>query len=276
MRSILLLTATLLLLNSCVDLRTETVKKNPDSVKAKRLLVEMGKAHGIKNWAAVTTYTASFEDEFFGKLGESSKPYPETKTQFDLNYIPASFDGQLEFTSGEWKGKKWGIQAWNTYTINKTGNAVAAKNKDAYFWLPTYQYFIEFPLRIQEATALSYAGEQVIDGKLCDGVLASWGKTKPQKKIDQYLIWIERDTKLIYKLEYTVREYYSFLKGAVYYTDYKDYAGIQLPQRLPVESNLVKKGFLHEMRLINFQANTIEIDQLRPIKDLESFGDQKP
>lgn len=46
-----------------------------------------------------------------------------------------------------------------------------------------------------------YGGDKTINGNLCDGVLASWETTKPQRKIDQYLIWIDRETKRICKLE---------------------------------------------------------------------------
>ena len=182
----------------------------------------------------------------------------------------------MSYTSGEKNGKTWGIQSWNTYEFNESGIAEFQKNKDTYFWLPTYQYFIEFPLRIQEATAVNYAGEKTIDGKVCEGVLASWETTKPQKKIDQYLIWIDRDTKRIYKLEYTIREVMSFIKGAVYYNDYVEYNGILLPSSLPVESNLIKNGYMHEMRINSFRPDIYGADELRPRKDLEKIGDQKP
>ena len=103
---------------------------------------------------------------------------------------------------------------------------VFEKHKDAYFWTPTYQYFIEFPMRIQEANAVSYAGQKEINEKLCEGILASWNTTKPQKKTDQYLIWIDPATNRIEKLEYTIREVMSFVTGAALFKDYKNYNGI--------------------------------------------------
>jgi hypothetical protein len=261
---------------SCADLRTNEAKKNTDEEKAKRLLKEMGIAHGIQNWDKMATYTVEFEDQFYGKIGKKANPYPDTLTAFELHYIPKSFDGRMAFTSGEKSGQTWGIQSWKTYNFNENGEVEFQENEEAYFWLPTYQYFIEFPLRIQEATAVNYAGTETIDGRICDGVIASWETTKPQKNVDQYLIWIARDTKRICKLEYTIREVMSFIKGAVYFKDYVDYDGIMLPSSLPVESNLIKDGYMHEMRIKSFRPDIYGVDELRPNGDLKKIGDEKP
>jgi len=50
-------------------------------------------------------------------------------------------------------------------------------------------------MRIQNANALAYAGQATVNGKNCEGVLASWNTTAPQRDIDQYLIWLDSDTK---------------------------------------------------------------------------------
>ncbi len=143
------------------------------------------------------------------------------------------------------------------------------------FWLPTYQYFIEFPARIQQADALAFAGEKDIDGILCQGVLASWGTTAVQRHIDQYLIWINSETKRIEKVEYTIREMYNFIKGAAYYRNYKNFDGILLPTKMPVESNLVKNGLLHEMRILDMKWNVVSQEELRPDSSLTIMGDEK-
>ncbi|MEM6803633.1 MAG: hypothetical protein AAF696_19670, partial [Bacteroidota bacterium] len=85
----------------------------------------------------------------------------------------------------------------------------------------------------------------------------------------------DKATNRIVKLEYTIRELYGFLKGAAFFKNYKDYGGIMLPSSLPVESSLQKKGFLHEMRLLDFTPNGISAASLRPRKDLKEQGTQK-
>lgn len=257
------------------DLRTETAKSNPNPAKAKQLLQEMGEAHGIQYWDQLATYQVTFEDEFYGLMGWYGKPFSDYNTRFELQYIPESYDGTLTQVSGPDKGEKWGIQSWQTYVPNEQGAAIFKSHSKGLFWLPTYQYFIEFPLRIQEATALAYAGTNTINGQRCEGVIASWSTTEPQRHTDQYLIWLDAESKQIVKLEYTIREMYNFLTGAAYYTQYKNYDGVLLPSIMPVESNSVPNGLLHEMRILNFQSNPVSVASLRPNADLPVMGDAK-
>lgn len=241
------------------DLQPENYEYPNNPAKAKVLLAEMGQAHGIRFWDSIQAYTISFEDEFYGFFGKQAHPFQEQKMEFSMRYIPNTFDGQLKIVSGKEKGTIWGIQDGATYSYDNDENTVKKSNPEMQFWIPTYQYFIEFPKRIQEATTIDYIGEKTFDGIKTEGVIASWNSVEPQKNIDQYLIWIATDTKRIVKIEYTVRDAYNFVSGAATFKNYKTYNGLLLPSNFPVESNLVSEGLLHEMRIKNFKVNT-EVD----------------
>lgn len=258
-----------------VDIRTETAKNELNEKKARVLLEEMANAHQISNWAGLETYSVLFEDQFYGEMGDMGNPFKEDSVRFLLTYIPNTFDGMLQFLSGERFGYLWGLQSWKSYIIHPSRGLKFKNSNDITFWLPTYQYFLEFPFRIQKANALTYAGEQTIDGIDCEGIIASWNTTAPQRDIDQYLVWLDKETKRIVKLEYTIREAYNFLRGAAYFQEYKNFDGIILPTKMPVESNLVEEGFLHEMRIFEFEKNPLSQKDLRPNRALAEMGDEK-
>lgn len=234
----------------------------------------MGEAHGMKHWGNIETYSVLLEDQFFGLIGKSAHAYKTDSARLQLDYIPGTFDGRLTILNGKKKDERWGVQSWQTYKKLPGEKLIFKKDKDAQFWVPTYQYFIEFPMRIQKATAFAYAGEQMINGVSCLGIIASWNTIRPQKDIDQYLIWINQENKRIVKLEYTIREQFKFLTGAVYYNNYQNYNGLWLPGNMPVESN-IKKGLLHEMRVLEFQPNQVSVEDLRPKPNLKVMGDDK-
>ena len=225
----------------------------------------MGDAHSIYKWDRIDTYSIVFKDEFYGFFGKQAHPFKEQEMTFNLSYIPNTTDGQLEIASGKEKGTVWGLQSGETYQVKNT-IASSKPNEEMEFWIPTYQYFIEFPRRIQDATAIDYMGKKVINGIKTEGVIASWNTIKPQKNVDQYVIWIATDTKRIVKLEYTVRDAYNFVYGAAYFKDYKEFNGFLLPTKMPVESNLVKDGLLHQMEINDFKINTKRFDVLKPLK----------
>lgn len=258
------------------DLRTGTARTNPDPDKAKALILEMAKAHKIQNWDSVSTYSVSFLEDMYGMIGKSSNPFPEATSQFELSYIPDTYDGRLEFTDGPNKGMIWGLQSWQSYSVRENEAPVFEEDANIIFWLPTYQYFIEFPRRIQSATVLACAGDSVIDGIACDGVMASWNTLEPQRSTDQYLIWIDKASKRIVRLEYTVRDQLNFITGAASFKDYQDFDGMLLPTRLPVESNLLGEGeLLHQMEILDFRKNVLTQAQLRPDASLIPMGQKK-
>lgn len=248
------------------DLRTSGYQFPNNTAKAKQLLEEMAVAHNINMWDSIETYNVTYEDEFYGFLGKQGNPFSEQAMKFSLSYIPKTFNGQLEILNGKEKGQVWGMQDWQTYRKNEDGTITPKKDKDMKFWIPTYQYFVELPSRIQEASAIDYLGESEVEGVKVEGVLASWNTVEPQKDIDQYILWIDSKSKRIVKVEYTVRDAYRFIAGAAVYQKYIDYDGFILPSEMPVESNLLKEGYLHKMSIRSFTPNPIEKEMLMPLK----------
>lgn len=238
---------------STSDLRAEKYMEDNQVEKARRLLNEMGKAHQIENWDSITSYQVDFKEEFFGQFGKMTSPFADAVTFLTMDYNTKSADAKMEFTSGKDKGTVWGIENGKTYIKSPFGQAEFIDSKNVKFWIPTYQYFVEFPWRIQEATAVSYLGSDELKGVKAEKILASWGSIAPQKDIDQYVIWIHAESKRILKIEYTIREMHSFLTGAAYFENYKEFEGVLIATEFPVESNLVSDGFLHKMSVVNFE-----------------------
>lgn len=258
------------------DLQTDASKENANVAIAEDLMSKMAEAHGAQNWEGFDSYTATLTDEFFGFVGKKGNPFPENKTKIAVSYIPNTFDGQLEILSGKKKGEIWGMQSWKTYQKNSEGEVDFQEHKDAFFWIPTYQYFLEFPLRIQKADALAYAGKKTVNNIDCEGVLVSWRKVAPQKDVDQYLIWLDEKTHRIVKVDYTIRDQFKFLIGRLAFFDYKEFDGVLLPTKMEGESNLKKKGgLLHEIDLLDFEVNKMDAESLRPDKTIPAMGDDK-
>lgn len=236
------------------DLRPKNLEYPNNNLKAKDLMEQMGKAHAIEVWDSITGYQVTFSEEFYGVLGKMNDPFENSTSELFLNYVAGSPIGMLSFKSGK-EQVSWGYRSGKTYRIDDDEKPNLESNKKMHFWIPTYQYFIELPMKIQEATVLDYTGTKEINGIQTEGLLASWDTLEPQPDIDQYLIWLDSDTHRIVKVEYTIRELYPFITGAAYFQNYKEFHGLPLPSDMPVESNLVKDGFLHRMGIMDFKVN---------------------
>jgi hypothetical protein len=248
---------------SLSDIRTEYVKKNGASrgsiERGKKLLAEVEEATGGKeHWLKLKTMQVDFSDEwpgFFARVFGS--PWNDKVQALRLHSLLGGDNGFLELLDEKSNEKVWGLQNWMAYERKSlTAPAVFNENKDIRFWIPTIKYFLEFPFRISEAQIVTYAGETTDDSKTFELVFATWETFEPNSKFDQYLLWINSETKLIERIQYTVRDIFGFVKGAMLFQDYQTVNGITFPMLLKSVDNFSKDpANLHTFKVEKVQFN---------------------
>ena len=253
------------LLSSCLsdirpkDYRSESLISEESKLKGIALLEKYSKFSGAEKWANVRSYEVDFADDFLGFKGRFARPYSQKSNRFRLRYNPSKMTGELEFRNGEDIGKIWGYDEGITYTrLNRTAPKIAKKDKSIDFWIPAYQYFIEFPFRIKTAEIIHQLGEKKYGLEMYDLVFVTWKSVKRQRKFDQYLLWINQSTGLIDKLQYTIRDQNGILKGTAIISDYEEYDGLRIPAMYKVYLREQSTKPLHIMRIVNFRANNFD------------------
>ena len=247
------------------DLRTLEVKENYNKELGLKVLEQMSEAHSLKNWSNLETYSLDLNDEFFGLIGKLGNPFPKNKAYFEFQVIPSTFTSQLKFKDGKWKEKVWGIQSWKTYSAEKNTPVELHEknNKKIEFWLPTYQYFIEMPLRIFEADFISFAGTKTLDGKTYDLVFATWESPEPIKKVDQYILWIDQEDHLLKKAQFTVRDQTKWVHATINYREFTKVEDFLFPTLMEVNSfGTDKTKILHKMKIDNIKINPVARNKL--------------
>ena len=284
----------LLLLQSCglYDLRTKEIKKGGVTVenanKGRQLLEEAWKKQGYDKLKNHKTYSYHGSDIWQGMLGKMGHIWPEMKAEMDFKYLIRTFDGQVTFTDGKWKGDVAGLQNWNYYEIrnNKTTfkDKNAKENKKLVFGIATFQYFTEMIDRIKDAPVISYAGEKEFRGQLYDLVFCTWKTSMPHEEHDQYIAWINKKTGLMDFTQYTIREAYikppgyKSLGGAVEFADFKNIDGILIPHKqlaYAIKLKEKQKKNIHELILTDFTFDSFEPEELRLDKSIKAGGDYK-
>ncbi len=237
------------------DIRTERVKAGLTEADAARgrtiLKAAMEKSGGITAWKAHGTAEATLRDDWSMLMRPFFSPWPENKAPIRFQFLLGTNASRLEFLDGSRQGEIWGIQNWATYEQRPGEEIRFEKNADAQFFLPTYQWFFEAPFRLPYAEIVSYAGEGSAAGRVYDLVFATWNTPEPQEKIDQYLVWVNRETGLIDYLQYTVRDMMGFITGNMQFTDYRDVQGINVAFTQTVVSGDRPDGtrILHQVTL---------------------------
>lgn len=257
---VLVALAGFLMLNRLSDLRTPLIKKEVTAAmeaKGRSLLQQSMKALGgeeawkkLKQQTLRVTMKDTWVLTFMTKL---FIPKNLSGEKLALTFRPNRTNSRLQFRSGPRKGNAWGIQNGMTYTVNRSQALDWKSNKDIKFFLPTYQYFALMPFYLSEAQKIAYAGEAKLKNKTYDLVFATWKDYKPQRSMDQYLIWVEQKSKRIHYVQFTVREKLASIKATAKLLNYKKVQGLWLPHRLDVQQLPSSKKWMHKMEFDTFQ-----------------------
>ena len=269
------------------DLRSDALKMNGitgDALKkGKELLLETAEAHGLQRAKNYTTAEFTFKDEWNGLMGKVMNPWPENSVPIRMQTLLRTFTSRVEFLDGEKQGEVWGIQAWSPYKRqSRDAEVIFQKDGTIEFMLPTAQYFSELPFRIQEAEIIAYLGHRTLNGREYDLIFLTWGTPEANTKYDQYLVWIDRETSLIQKMTYTVRDKLRFMEATIHFFDYRDIQGVMIPfdqtttLGRPEEIDYPIEGdFLHKVLLTDFRFESVDRMELLPDKSKLASGAKK-
>lgn len=180
--------------------------------------------------------------------------------RFSLKSVLGTFTAQVNLLDGPEKGEILGTQAWQGYHVDTKGNLSleppTEEDTAQNFYIPSLQYFNELPFRLLKADRVAYAGEREYRDQMYDLLFVTWGSFDVSSAIDQYVLWINRETGLVSMTHYTVRDAGAIFTGTIHFEDYRDVQGIQFPFRhtviLPAPENTLyplDKYFFHQTRV---------------------------
>lgn len=280
----------LLLAAGCTtaDLRTDALKESGLTEEAARrgqaLLQRAVEAHGLAAWRAHRTLQLTAVDTWAsGWMAQSW--WPETQQRFRMQMALGTFTSRVELLDGPAAGALWGVQAWQGYQRPAASEAAAPSDAGVVtFYLPTLQYFTELPFRLLKADVVAYAGTRTHRGRTYDLVLVTWGRLAPQLDVDQYLLWVGRESGLIEKCRYTLRDAYDWAAGTIHFDDYRAVQGVQVPFRqtvtldpvdetaYPLDEHFFHQLVLEQARFDAVDREALVVDASRPIGDTKPAG----
>ena len=264
----------------------KTVKKEKLTQKEKALAIldKAWKAHGLDSITSKKVYEVTATDDWPGLTGKMGKLWPIQKQKMKLQYAVGTFDSRVTFLDGKKEGEQRGLQAWNYYVIKK-GDSIPQFKKKAHekteFGLAAFQYFFELIDRLKKVDLIAYGGEKEFNGKKYDLVFVTWHKLKKHNKHDQYMMWINQETRMMDYCHFTVHGTAfpgNIVTGSIEFTNFKNIEGAQIPfeQIIYIGSPKTDQAkYLHKLTLESFKFDSFDKDLLYPKKDLKSMGDSK-
>lgn len=264
-----------------VDLRPDTlVEDTPDARAAGTARLQaMASAHGAEAWQQYDVMDVMVDDTWHGAMMRGAMMHWEESPQsLHGRFARGTWTGEVELLSGPDTGERWGVQSWKTWKAEAGGEPEFAHDSTVEFVVPTTQYFLELPLRIPSATIVLEAGQTTWNGKAYDLVFATWESPEPLSEMDQYVLFIDPDTGLLARTDFTVRDQGGGAVGSAHYLDYEDVGGVKMAKEIAI-FGLLPGGVelpVHTFDMKDLQWDTVTVDALRPDPTLPDEGESKP
>jgi hypothetical protein len=262
---------TMLLLGACAvrDILPEKAYVYWDEARGRALLEKAAQVHGAGYWKTLETYEIQLSDQFYGFWGALVSPYPDNKANLRLQYVPGVSIGSARFESGKWIHRTWGIQTSQTYVLSPVGNMRQSRQGTISFLLPAYQQLIELPLRVAQAPIVAYIGSKQENQITYERVFVTRKNVKPNKTVDQFIVWINTQNGRIDKVEYTLRNRHPALSATAYFKHYTRFNNqLLLPQVVSITTPMQSGKWLHEWQLSGFVPNPVTREALKPLSHL--------
>lgn len=219
------------LFNRPIDLRPIAVKNgiSPEQFRqGKELLVEMQNAYGGKNaWLAKKTGSYEQIAEWYNNLLLSG--WDTLPQRFQMTSMLGTDNSEMTLLNGPNRGQRWGVEKWKSYSVDTQSTKKFQPNEKYQHKLIYKNYWFQFPFRIDEAPIIAYAGESIMDGATYDLLFVTWGSESPNAKYDQYVLYLNKETRHIEWLNFTVREKFKSVKLTARFADIRNVDGIFCP-----------------------------------------------
>jgi len=277
----------LLGLGSCklADIRTTTLKKGESTKENGRTLLEesintMG-YNNLQNFENYSVKSVFNWKPLWSMMPMNALPGNKNK-EIEFHFSTNSFDGRVDYLEGRKKGDYHGLQSWQSYQSVNEKPVKFEKDKRRSWGLASYHYMIEAPVRLLNAPIIKYAGTKSMYGKEYDLVFASWGSEKANKQHDQWLVYINKETKFIDLTQLTIRDFFlpfprNMAHGTVQYLSRTNVDGIHLPSEVSIQLLKPKKQkkYVYKFELYDYQFDNLKQDNLYPNPNLQKLGDSK-
>lgn len=195
--------------------------------RGRTLIAALEVAYGGKeNWLSKGNATFEQTADWYGRLAISH--WDTLPQRYHMDCKLGTDECRLTLLNGPHTGNVWGHEGGNSYVMDqgqeKTTGIDSEVDKALF-----KNYWFQFPFRIGEAEIVVDLGPKVVGYETYDRVFATWGSLEANRDFDQFVLYINQDTRMVEYLHFTVRDAFPFMEVNARFTKFREIEGITLP-----------------------------------------------
>lgn len=247
---------------AAADIRPDGFQRAPteqEVTEGRALLTAMAEAHGLQAYRSKTALVATIDDDWtMAPLPvKFIKPLPGDKLRYEIRVQPGSKDAQLTFLDGENKGQVWGIE--NGAAFKEVGGQRTADGdlQTMNNSVGTIGFLLHIPFMLESVQTVYALPAEEVNGRSYERVFFSWG-TGEVNDDDQFIAWVDAETKRLSYLKYTARAARKSLVATMTLADHQEVDGVVLPGALILADGIGGPAKIHAMTVVEGKAEDAE------------------
>ena len=262
------------------DVRPASLEDNErDEPAARERLERVRAAHGAEAWEQYRVMDVVFYDDWpFWLTRAPLTPWDVPRQKLRAKLLRRNWTTEFELLNGDRPGERWGLQSWKTWRAEPGGDPVFEDSWVVATTLAGLRYFIELPLPQDTATHVQDAGMATWNGKTYERLYVTWERGEPQRDFDQYVLWIDPQSGLVARVDFTIRALSGLAVARAAFEEYADAGGVRFPRKIVIDGVLPTGHTLpvHTIEIERVEWDTVEPDALKPDPTLADMGEAKP
>jgi hypothetical protein len=154
------------------------------------------------------------------------------------------------FLNGRKKGQVIGFDGRSYSKAN--GQIIYEERSSTALYLGPLQSYLEWHQTLIRNPTLEFVGVESIGGTKHWVLYATEGNTQHLAEYDQFLIYVNGETKQVAFVEFTLRDLMKSYKGVVHYRDYHTAQGVSMPHWVGIASSIAAPDFDHYLEIDQF------------------------
>jgi hypothetical protein len=165
-----------------------------------------------------------------------------------------NIDVTMAYVDGPGVGNTLGIKEGHTFK-NINGRVITKNFSNVELYCLHIRRYFLWPYVLAKMPVVAYLGESDLNNQSYDLVFTGLSSNKANAREDQYILWVNRQTKEVDYVEFTLRNILTSYRGAIAYKDYRDAGGVRFAYDITVLNHLNAPGYLHHLMVQSIELH---------------------
>lgn len=227
------------------DLRTDAIKSGNLNDGREYYMTAL-EQKGYSFWQNAASWELTGKDQWNSWAIRQFTPIHEPEQFFKSRLDLRTLGHEIDLRTKDGTYETLGVDEDGRSYRRIAGEIEYEESKAIRLYVSPMKNYFEWPFTLAKKTTILHAGEVQIEGVWYSKLFITDGDPAPREDADQYIVYINRNTLEIEKIQLTLRTMLESWSGVLHYADFRKVNGIVVAHKVTVTDEIDSEEYVHE------------------------------